>query len=492
MSLSESFYWHDYETSGADPALDRPLQFAGVRTDTDLQIIGEPLVQFAAPTPDYLPHPGAIRVTGIKPSEALAQGLAEREFIALIHRELAMPGTCGVGYNSIRFDDEITRFALYRNFFDPYARERNEGRSRWDLIDVVRAQAALRPEGMVWPIRDDGALSFRLEHLTAANGIEHGDAHDALADVLATIALARQLKAAQPALFSTLYAARSSAALLPLLDPAGMRPVIYVSGILGGARHNLAVVVPLAFHPRSRNEIICADLASRPDFLDMSSEAMSALLFTSRSELPSGTERPPLISVKLNRAPVLLPMAWLRGEPAERLGLNGDSLRAHLKVLRSARDADPRGFTHRLQEVYRQHTFPPRTDVDTMLYEGFIGVHDSNQFQAIRDADGTELANRHWVFRDGRLPELLFRYRARNSPQNLTDEEWVQWQAHCRQQISAEPYDLAAFARELKLEMARLELTDRQRAALEDLADYARMRCRELGIAWREDNDGND
>jgi len=281
LSSSESFYWHDYETSGADPAVDRPLQFAGVRTDADLNVIGEPLVQFAAPTPDYLPHPGAIRVTGIKPSEALAHGIPEREFIAKVHRELAAPGTCGVGYNSIRFDDEITRFALYRNFFDPYGRERNQGRSRWDLIDVVRAQAALRPEGMVWPRRDDGAISFRLEHLTAANGIEHGSAHDALADVLATVDLARQLKAAQPALFSALYAVRSAPALAPLLDPAPMRPVIHVSAMWGAQRHNLAVIVPLAFHPRSRNEIICADLAAKPDFLDLQRGDCIAIIYTS-------------------------------------------------------------------------------------------------------------------------------------------------------------------------------------------------------------------
>ncbi len=468
--------------------MDRPLQFAGVRTDTDLNIIGEPLVQFAAPTPDYLPHPGAIRVTVIKLSTASAQGLPEREFIAQVHRELAVPGTCGVGYNSIRFDDEITRFALYRNFFDPYARERHEGRSRWDLIDVVRAQAALRPEGVVWPKRDDGAISFRLEHLTAANGIEHGDAHDALSDVLATVALARCLKTAQPALFSALYAVRSTSALAPLLDPALMRPMIHVSGIWGAQRHNLAVVVPLAVHPRSRNEIICADLSAKPDFLDVPSDVIASLLFTPRSELPSGTERPPLLSVKLNRAPALLPMAWLSGEPAERLGLDGDSLRAHLKVLRAARDVDSRGFTQRLQAVYQQRTFPPRTDVDTMLYEGFIGAHDRDQFPAIRDADDAALAGDHWRFKDSRLPELLFRYRARNVPRCLTEAEWAQWQEHCRCQLAAGPYPLSSFSDDLALELARPDLTDRQRAALHDLADYVRRRCRELGITWSHDD----
>ncbi|MDA0651168.1 MAG: exodeoxyribonuclease I, partial [Proteobacteria bacterium] len=167
MSSSESFYWHDYETSGADPSQDRPWQFAGVRTNAQLEIVGEPLTLYAQPTPDRLPHPAAVRVTGITPQEALAKGVPEAQFIARIHAELAQPRTCGVGYNSIRFDDEVTRFTLWRNFRDAYAREWQNGNSRWDLLDVARAYQALRPAGIEWPVRDDGQTSFRLEDLTA-------------------------------------------------------------------------------------------------------------------------------------------------------------------------------------------------------------------------------------------------------------------------------------------------------------------------------------
>src|SRR5690554_3991737 len=181
-----TFYWHDYETFGVDPARDRPVQFAGLRTDAQLNPIGEPLVIYARPADDYLPHPKACLVTGITPQEALAKGLPEREFIRLIHEELAQPGTCGVGYNSLRFDDEVTRYTLYRNFYDPYAREWQNGNSRWDIIDMLRAAYALRPEGIVWPQREDGLVSFKLEELTAANGISHEAAHGALSDVHAT------------------------------------------------------------------------------------------------------------------------------------------------------------------------------------------------------------------------------------------------------------------------------------------------------------------
>ena len=168
-----SFYWHDYETFGTDPARDRPAQFAGLRTDADLNVIGDPLVIYCRPAPDFLPHPRACLVTGITPQEALEKGLPECEFIARIHEELARPCTCGVGYNSLRFDDEFTRYTLYRNFFDPYSREWQNGNSRWDIIDMVRTACALRPDGIEWPLREDGLPSFRLEDLTAANGIGH-------------------------------------------------------------------------------------------------------------------------------------------------------------------------------------------------------------------------------------------------------------------------------------------------------------------------------
>jgi len=204
-----TFYWHDYETFGVRPAKDRPSQFAGIRTDDDLNIIGEPLVVFCKPIPDVLPAPMACILTGITPQHALENGICESEFIARIHNEMSLKDTCSVGYNSLRFDDEITRYTLYRNFFDPYAREWQNGCSRWDIIDLVRMTYALRPEGIEWPLNEKGYPSFRLELLTQANRILHEDAHDALSDVHATIGLAKLIKQKQPKLFEWLLKTRS-------------------------------------------------------------------------------------------------------------------------------------------------------------------------------------------------------------------------------------------------------------------------------------------
>ena len=145
-----TFLWHDYETFGATPRRDRPAQFAAIRTDAELNQLGEPLMLYCQPAPDFLPDPEACLITGITPQQCLEQGVPEYQFAATIEQAFALPGTIGVGYNTIRFDDEVTRFMFWRNLIDPYAREWQNECGRWDLLDVVRTAYALRPEGIQW------------------------------------------------------------------------------------------------------------------------------------------------------------------------------------------------------------------------------------------------------------------------------------------------------------------------------------------------------
>ena len=472
MSSSDTFYWHDYETSGADPSIDRPWQFAGVRTNTQLEIVGEPLIVYSRPTPDRLPHPAAVRVTGITPQEAERRGLRETEFVAQIEQQLAQPRTCGVGYNSIRFDDEITRFALWRNFRDPYAREWQNHNSRWDLLDVARTYRALSPEGICWPQRPDGHTSFRLEDLTAANDIEHGAAHDALADVLATIALAKRLRQVNGELFETLYEQRQKRAVSQLVDVQEMTPLVHVSGMFGAARHNLALVAPIAWHPTNNSELICADLSAAPAFLDQDVDTVKAALFTPAEQLPEGIFRPPLKTVRINRAPVLLPARWVAGPVAERLGLDGATHRAHLSALRAAREADPKAFVAQIQSIWQGRDLPPREDPDQMLYDGFLSDTDRALCQRVVEAPPETLGEASWPFEDSRLPELLFRYRARNFPDYLNAEDRARWRDHCHQQWHAGAFTLESFHRALAEEQAQPELSGETRHALDELAAW--------------------
>jgi len=227
-----TFYFHDYETFGINPALDRPAQFAGVRTDSDFNIIEEPLIIYCQIAQDYLPDPEAVLITGITPQKTNQSGICEAEFTKLIHQEFSRPNTCILGYNNIRFDDEVTRNILYRNFYDPYAYSWRNGNSRWDLLDVVRACYALRPEGINWPTNDSGLPSFRLEDLTKANNITHEHAHDAMSDVYATIAMAKLIKQAQPKLLNYFFTLRNKNRVVELIDIANMTPIIHISGMV--------------------------------------------------------------------------------------------------------------------------------------------------------------------------------------------------------------------------------------------------------------------
>jgi len=427
-----SFYWHDYETFGATPMVDRPVQFAGIRTDAELNIIGDPLMIFCKPSEDYLPHPEACLITGITPQQALREGVPEVEFITRIHQELSQPGTCGVGYNSLRFDDEVTRYTLYRNFFDPYAREWQNGNSRWDIIDVLRMARALRPEGIEWPCYEDGQPSLRLEDLSRANGLTHESAHDALSDVYATIALAKLLKQAQPKLFAYALTLRDKRVAGPMLDVVRMKPVLHVSSKFPADRFNTALVAPLAIHPVNKNAVIVYDLSVDPTpLLQLSAEQIAAKLYTASADLAEGEQRIPLKLVHLNKSPMLAPATMLDTEQAARLSISGAACRSHLGMLRTAE-----GLAAKVRAVFEQSHLEPLTDPDQMLYSGgFFGETDKRAMEQIRSCDPQQLAELEPMFQDSRLEEMLFRFRARNYPETLEGEEQQRWSEFCAQRL---------------------------------------------------------
>jgi exodeoxyribonuclease-1 len=454
------------------------VQFAGLRTDQDLNPVGEPLVLYSRPADDFLPQPQACLVTGISPQLAREKGVPESAFIEAIHRELALPGTCSVGYNSLRFDDEVTRYTLYRNFYEPYGREWQNGNSRWDLIDLVRTAYALRPDGIEWPLREDGLASFRLQDLTTANGIAHEAAHDALSDVHATIAIARLVRDRQPRLYDYVLRHRDKRSAQTLLDVEGMKPVLHVSGMFGAQRHNIALIVPLALHPVNRNEIICYDLSADPaPLMELAPEQLGELLFSRTADLPEGTERPGIKSVHINRCPVLVTAKMADPATAERLGISGQRCREHLAALRNYRERDSKAFVQKIQAIFTGRQFEPVTDPDRMLYSGgFFSQHDKKTMEQIRACSPDELAASSFPFEDSRLPEMLFRYRARNFPQSLSSDELAQWEEYRFQRLT-EPEAGASICMEefqatIEQLLASNTLEPSQQELMQQLQDY--------------------
>ncbi len=434
-AVQPTFYFHDYETFGKNPALDRPAQFAGVRTDADFNIIEEPLVIYCRPADDYLPEPEAVMITGITPQLALAKGLNEAEFTAQIHTAFSVPGTCIVGYNNIRFDDEVSRNILYRNFYDPYAYSWQNGNSRWDLLDVMRACYALRPEGINWPENDDGFPSFRLEHLTRANGIEHENAHDAMADVYATIAMAKLVKQAQPRLFDYLLEHRNKHKINALIDIPAMTPLVHVSGMFGAARGNTSWVAPLAWHPENKNAVIVCDLGGdMTPLLELDANQMRERLYTRRENLAPGQSPLPIKLLHINKCPVLAPAKTLLPENAERLGIDRQYCLNNLQLLRQ----DPYVREKVVALFAEAEPFTPSEDVDARLYDGFFSEADRSTMRIIQQTKPENLPALDLSFNDPRLETLLFRFRARNYPGTLDDAEQQKWLAHRKEVLNSD------------------------------------------------------
>jgi len=471
--VSLTFYWHDYETWGTAPGRDNPAQFAGLRTDAELKVVGKPLMLYCRPSDDVLPHPEACLITGITPQKALAEGVGEAEFFQLIHEQLARPGTCGVGYNSIRFDDEITRYGLYRNFHDPYAREWQNGNSRWDIIDMVRVTHALRPEGIEWPQHENGTASFRLDQLTLANGIAHQGAHDALSDVYATIELARLIRGHQPRLFDYLLRMRDKRKLGEMLNLREMRPLLHVSSMYPASRGCIAMVAPLARHPTNSNGIIVYDLAQDPEpLLQLSAEEIGRRLFTPKDQLPAGEERIPLKTIHLNKSPVLVPMNTLTDDAARRWGIDPVLGERHLKRLRSAKR-----LAQKIGEVHAARHYDPVTDPDYSLYSGgFFSDADRRRMEQVRRTGPKALGTLNLLFDDLRLPEMLFRYRARNWPSTLTADERERWDEFRRVRLSNPDAGAGITLKEFRQQLARMmvdpAVSKEQRAILSQLADW--------------------
>jgi exodeoxyribonuclease-1 len=473
----QTIFWHDYETFGIDTKKDKPSQFAGVRTDLDLNIVGSPLTIYCKPSEDSLPSPDACLVTGITPQIALQEGMAEVEFAKAIHNVFSAPGTCVAGYNSIRFDDEVSRNLFYRNFYDPYEREWKHGNSRWDIIDVVRLTYALRPEGINWPLGEDEQPTFRLEKLSVANNITHESAHDAMSDVYATIGIAKLIKSKQPQLFDYIFSLRNKQNLLKLFDIDTHKPVFHVSSKFPVSHGCSALVAPLFQHPKNKNGFVVFDLRQDPKLLlELSADEIRQRLYTATKDLKSGEVRPALKTIHINKCPMVVPASMLKTIPVERQklwALDINVMQQHLQWIREHPELIVKLISV-FDQVYDEKQI---SDPDLMIYSGgFFSQNDKASMNKIRACNEQELVEGEFVFQDSRLAEMLFRYKARNYPAILTEEEHSKWEQHCAHRLlnADSPYmNVQQFSNRLVELSQNTELTANDQAVLQDLQYYA-------------------
>jgi exodeoxyribonuclease-1 len=472
--MANSIYWHDYETFGIDPRFDRPSQFAGIRTDEELNIISDPLILYCQPADDCLPDPGACLVTGITPQKALADGVPEAEFIAAIHHEFSIPGTCIAGYNNIRFDDEFTRNTLYRNFYNAYAHEWQHGNSRWDIIDTVRLTRALRPEGINWP-EQDGRPSIRLELLTKANNIMHEAAHDAMSDVYATIAVAKLIKEKQPRLYDYIYNLRKKTEVSKLINLRTHEAILHVSSRYSAERGAIAMVMPICQHPVNKNGFIVYDLDVNPEeFFEADVDEMAARLYTPAAELPEGIKRIPLKQIHINKCPIIVPVKTMDKDAAQRLNIDTERCQQHRALILQNIEA----FATRTSAIFQNSDFPEISDPDGQLYSGgFFSRDDSQRIDTIRNTRPDKLGKLQFNFDDKRLTEMLFRYRARNYRETLSEQELKQWNDYRHEKFSnpaTSHRTMNQFLAEIHAIQQAPDTIGSQLVLLEDLLEYAK------------------
>lgn len=405
------------------------MQFAGQRTSLELEPIGEPVNILVRMTDDALPSPSAIAVTKITPQKTLEEGISEAEFCRLVMAKIFTPETCAVGYNTVRFDDEFMRATFWRNFYDPYEFEWKDERSRWDMLDVVRLVRALRPEGISWPVREDGAPTNRLELLTKENGLAHEHAHDALSDVYATIAVAKLIREKQPKMFEFLFKMRGKREVAKLVNLTDPKPFVYASGRYANEFNKTTVAFPLT---AGRNgNVVVFDLRFNPE------------------EVAAEESFPIVKELCLNKCPAVAPVSVLEVKGADgvdgwgRIGLTREKVEENLRKL----VAHPEFAEQMRAEFEKQPEFAPAVEPEAMLYDGFLDDADRVKVSAVRaasaatDAGGAKvdaaakLADFHPEFADSRLPELLLHYKGRNFPKSLSEAEMKQWEAYRRARL---------------------------------------------------------
>lgn len=431
----KTFFFYDLETSGLNPRSSRIMQFAGIRTDMELNPIGEPINVLVKLSDDVLPDPGAVMVTGITPQSTLADGLSEPEFCKMLMQDVFTNDTITVGFNSVRFDDEFIRHTLWRNFYDPYEWSWSEGRSRWDMLDVVRMTRALRPSGINWPTDKSGKAVNKLELIAKANNLLHTKAHDALSDVEALIGVAKLIKQNHMKLFDYLLTLRDKKAVAKLVNLENPEPFVYASGRYDAQFEKTTVALPITPGVKP-GSVLVYDLRYDPThFMSASPAALASIIFADRRTRESEEfERLPVKELSYNKCPAVAPMGVLDSDSQKRLSLNLDTIKKHLDIL----TGNP-AFSGAVREAFEmREPYESSTDVETQLYDGFVNEKDKVRITAVRSASASELADFHPTFVDERLPELLLRYKARSYPSSLSEDEMKAWEQYRTEKLKTQ------------------------------------------------------
>jgi len=487
----------DYETFNRNPKGGRVSQFACIRTNADLTIIPQTALSlFCTQSIDNLPSPEAAIVTNLTPQKIIniKKGtekthysnievkeivLNEYWFTSKINDIMTTPNTCVLGYNSLRFDDEFTRNLLYRNLFDPYLREWKDGNSRFDVYLLVLASYVLKPELINFPNAYDEITgeqifhsvtcqplpSFKLEDLSAANGIHHSNAHDAFNDVEATIGIFKKIQSQNIDFVKEIMAFRNKHLVKDFLNNH-KKPFIHISQFYGKEQYSFGVLYSLFENDRSA---LCLNLNYPVDqILKLSEEELSEYFFNENNR----QNRKLVVVIHFNQCPILAKISdypeRLQSFNVDRniLAKNLNLIKENVNVLRD-----------KLKPLFLKDFDQQKTSIDTdlMIYSGFFDDQEKKAMGdfhlQIRNAKYNVISS---VSANSRLIEMSFKIIARNFPENLDGIQLRKWREYVIQRLTNKTFGaeltIPEFINELNQVKAKYP---NQKAIIKDIQDYA-------------------
>lgn len=461
----QTILWYDLETFGLNPYYDRVAQFAAIRTNMDLEIIGDPIMLYCKLAEDYLPNPSACLVTGITPQEVNKKGLPEPEFIKEILAEFTRPNTIVSGFNSVRFDDEFIRNLLYRNFYDPYEREYKNGCSRWDIIDLVRATHDLRPEGINWGNRkENNTPTFKLTHLTECNNIEQIGAHDALVDVYATINVAKLIKEKQPKIYNWSINHRNKTDISDLITFDYKSPVLYTAAEFTSPFGCTRPILPLTMSIANANVCYYLDLTrDLNEFFDNVDNGRN--LFDSFD----------ISRLTINKLPFISPFSMANDKGiSERINLNHPEIKGKIMRIWNRRELIAKLISKYDSSPYKED---PDKDPDLRIYQdGFTTKRDKDNFEIIRKSKPEERLNLKLMFDSEKASKMLFRQVARNYKNALSDDLLKKWKNFCSTRLLAPPakeaLTLDSYSRKIEEELNSIDRDTKDKLILVALREW--------------------
>ena len=385
-----SFVIYDTETTGTNTAFDQILQFGAIKTDCELNELDRFEIRCRL-LPYVVPAPGAMRVTGVSVGQLTDPALPTHyQMVRRIKAKLdEWSPAIFIGHNSLGFDEHLLRQAFYKTLHAPYLTNTN-GNCRTDSLRMIQAVARFAPNALAIPVNDRGRSVFKLDRLAPANGFDHSAAHDAMADVEATIHMCRMMAERVPGYWSGFVRFAQKRAVTNF----ALEEDIFALTDFFYAESYSWIVTRIGMNPENGSEMLVFNLSIDPDELAaLPEEELVARL----SKQPK-----PVRGMRCNAGPIVLSYEDAP-EDMRSAAPDLDELRR-----RAARIKNYSGLSERLISSFAKtrEKLEPSAYVEEQMYDCFATNDDKALMDRFHELEWTERTPLLGQLADKRLRSL--------------------------------------------------------------------------------------